>query len=72
MRSNDTLSNVSFNLVGLATKLIKVFSVLSMFGGGGATGLLNKGGGEGATGLLNKGGGEGETGLRRGGRQQAC
>ena len=55
VRSNDTLVDTSFQLASFM--LIKVFCVLSMLnklppgvcwrgrGGGGATGLLNKGGG---------------------------
>ena len=53
MRSNDTLGNTPFQLISdlFRIHVNKVLSVLNMLpgvcwgGGGGATGLLNKGGG---------------------------
>ena len=50
MRSNDTLGNTPFQLISDFFHVNKVLSVLSMLsklpvgGGGGGTGLLNKGG----------------------------
>ena len=48
MRSNDTLGNTPFQLISdffHVNKVLSILSMLSQVGGGGATGLLNKGGG---------------------------